>query len=180
MLTVTTVLGNIKKDPTLNQKYEEFSRQNLVENVVIQRSESEKVRMRKTSDKGTDMGFILPSRTRLKDCDVVFLDNTKMILIELSPELVAVLSFKVSPSSSKYPGQINNVDFINMAVKIGHTIGNLHRPLKLEENKIVFPIQSMDEVDLFQRLLPHLKDHIVIKTDNMIFEPDQGFDVHEH
>jgi urease accessory protein len=67
-----------------------------------------------------------------------------------------------------------------MAIKIGHTIGNLHRPLKLEENKIIFPIQSMDEIDLFQRLLPHLKDHIVIKTDNMIFEPDQGFDVHEH
>ncbi len=180
MLTVTTVLGNIKKDPTLNQKYEELSRQNLVENVVIQRSESEKVRMRKTSDKGTDIGFILPSRSRLRDRDVVFLDNTKMILIELSPELVAVLSFKISPSSSKYPGQINNVDFINMAIKIGHTIGNLHRPLKLEENKIVFPIQSMGEVDLFQRLLPHLNDHIVIKTDNMIFEPDQGFDVHEH
>ncbi len=178
MLTVTTVLGNIKKDPTLNQKYEELSRQNLVENVVIQRSESEKVRMRKTSDKGTDMGFILPSRTRLKDCDVVFLDNTKIVVIKLSSELVAVLSFKDYPSS-KHDGQYDS-NFINMAIKIGHTIGNLHRPLKLEENKIIFPIQSMDEIDLFLRLLPHLKDHIVIKTDNMIFEPDQGFDVHEH
>lgn len=178
MLTVTTVLGNIKKDPTLNQKYEELSQQNLVENVVIQRSESEKVRMRKTSDKGTDIGFILPSRTRLKDCDVVFLDNTKIVVIKLSSELVAVLIFKDYPSS-KHNGQYDS-NFINMAIKIGHTIGNLHRPLKLEENKIIFPIQSMDEIDLFQRLLPHLKDHIVIKTDNMIFEPDQGFDVHEH
>lgn len=180
MLTVTSILGNIKKDPSLNQKYEELSQKNTVENVIIQRSESEKVRMRKTSNKGTDIGFILPSRTRLRDRDVVFLDDDKMILIELSPELVAVLSFKVSPPSSKYAGQNNNSDFINMAIKIGHTIGNLHRPLKLEENKIVFPIQSMDEIDLFLRLLPHLKDHIVIETDNMIFEPDQGFDVHEH
>jgi urease accessory protein len=181
MLTVTSILGNTKKDPTLNQKYEELSKKNTVENVTIQRSESEKVRMRKTSNKGTDVGFILPSRTRLRDRDVVFLDDDKIILIELSPELVAVLSFKVSPLSSKYAGgQNNNSDFINMAIKIGHTIGNLHRPLKLEENKIIFPIQSMDEIDLFLRLLPHIKDHIAIKTDNMIFEPDHGFDIHEH
>jgi urease accessory protein len=180
MLTVTTILGNIKKDPILHQKYEESFQKNIVENIIIQRSESEKVRMRKTSDKGTDVGFILPSRTRLKDRDVVFLDDAKMILIELSPELVAVLSFKISPPSIKYAGESNNVDLINMAVKIGHTIGNLHRPLKLEENKIIFPIQSIDELNLFQRLLSPLKDHIAIKTDNMIFEPDQGFDIHEH
>ena len=180
MLTITSILGNIKKDPILNQKYEELFQKNLVENVIIQRSESEKVRMRKTSDKGTDIGFILPSRSRLKDRDVVFLDTAKMILIELSPELVAVLSLKISLSSSKYTGQNNNSDLINMAIKIGHTIGNLHRPLKLEENKIIFPIQSIDEIDLFQRLLSPLKDHVVIKTDNIIFEPDQGFDIHEH
>ena len=99
MLTVTTILGNIKKDPILNQRYEELFQKSLVESVIIQRSESEKVRMRKTSDKGTDIGFILPSRTRLKDKDVVFLDDTKMILVKLSPELVAVLSFKDYPQS---------------------------------------------------------------------------------
>src|ERR671920_1520717 len=113
MLTVTSILGNIKKNPTLKQKYEKLSQKNAVENVVIQRSESEKVRMRKTSDKGTDIGFILPSRTMLRDRDVVFLDDDKMILIELSPELVAVLSFKVSPPSSDYPRQNNFSDFIN-------------------------------------------------------------------
>lgn len=111
---------------------------------------------------------------------MVFLDDAKMILIELSPELVAVLSFKAPQSSAKYAEHNNNSYFINMAIKIGHTIGNLHRPLKLEENKIIFPIQSIEEIDLFQRLLPHLKDQIDIKTDNMIFEPDLGFDVHEH
>ena len=178
MLTITTILGNIKKDPLLNQKYEESFQKNLVENVIIQRSESEKVRMRKTSDKGTDIGFILPSRTRLKDQDVVFLDNTKMILVKLSPELVAVLSFKSHPSYEHR--EQNYFDLINIAIKIGHTIGNLHRPLKLEENKIIFPIQTIDEIDLFKRLLSNLKDHVIITSDKIIFEPDQGFDVHEH
>ncbi|MBA3750345.1 MAG: hypothetical protein H0X03_05540 [Nitrosopumilus sp.] len=178
MLTITTILGNIKKDQILNQKYEESTQKNLVENVIIQRSESEKVRMRKTSDKGTDIGFILPSRTQLKDGDVVFFDDTKMILIKLSPELVAILGFNTHPSS-EHTEQYNS-DLINIAIKIGHTIGNLHRPLKLEENKIIFPIQSIEEIDLFQRLLHNLKDHVVISSDNIIFEPDQGFDIHEH
>ena len=178
MLTVTTILGNIKKDPILNQRYEELYQKDLVESVVIQRSESEKVRMRKTSDKGTDIGFILPSRSRLKDGDVVFLDDAKMILVKLSPELVAVLSFKDYPPN-KHDGQ-HKPGLINIAIKIGHTIGNLHRPLKLEKNKIIFPLQTVDEIGLFQRLLPDLKDHVDIKSDNLIFEPDQGFDIHEH
>ncbi len=178
MLTVTTILGNIENDPILNQRYKELFQKSLVESVIIQRSESEKVRMRKTSDKGTDIGFILPSRTRLKDKDVVFLDDGKMILVKLSPELVAVLSFKDYPPY-EHDGH-HKPDLINIAIKIGHTIGNLHRPLKLEENRVIFPIQTVDEIDLFQRLLPSLKDHIVIKPDNLIFEPDQGFDIHEH
>lgn len=178
MLTVTTILGNIKKDPILNQRYEELFQKGLVESVIIQRSESEKARMRKTSDKGTDIGFILPSRTRLKDKDVVFLDDAKMILVKLSPELVAVLSFKEYPPN-EHAGQ-HKPDLIKIAIKIGHTIGNLHRPLKLEENRIIFPLQTVEEINLFQRLLPDLKDHIVIKSDNLIFEPDQGFDIHEH
>src|SRR6185312_12766387 len=178
MITINKILGNIKKDSLLDQKYRELFEKNLVENVMIRRSESEKVRMRKTSDKGTDIGFILPPGTRLKDQDVVFLDDKKMIMVKLSTELVAVISFK---SHSFYNDQNQNYfDLINIAIKIGHTIGNLHRPLKLEENKVIFPIQTMDEIDLFKRLLSNLKDYFIISSDKMIFEPDQGFDVHEH
>ena len=83
MITINKILGNIKKDSLLDQKYREFFKENLVENVMIRRSESEKVRMRKTSDKGTDIGFILPPGTRLKDQDIVFLDDKKMIMVKL-------------------------------------------------------------------------------------------------
>jgi urease accessory protein len=178
MITINKILGNIKKDSLLDQKYRELFEKNLVENVMIRRSESEKVRMRKTSDKGTDIGFILPPGTRLKDQDIVFLDDKKMIMVKLSTELVAVISFK---SQSFYNDQNQNYfNLIKIAIKIGHTIGNLHRPLKLEENKIIFPIQTIDEINLFQKLLVDVKDHINITFDEMIFEPEQGFDIHEH
>ena len=185
MLTITTVIGNIKKDPQLHQKYEESVKKNTVENVVIQRSETEKVRMRKVSDKGTDIGFILPSRTHLKDGDVVFLDDTKMIVIKLSPELVAILNIKNHEYNHNHDHehkheQVNDIELTNVAIKVGHTIGNLHRPLKIENRDIIFPIQSPDEINLFLRLLSDLKDYIEIRSKQLIFEPDQGFDIHAH
>lgn len=177
MLTITTVIGNIKKDPQLHQKYEESVKKNTVENVVIARSETEKVRMRKVSDKETDIGFILPSRTHLKDGDVVFLDETKMIIIKLSPELVAILNIKNHNHNHNHD---RDDDLTNVAIKVGHTIGNLHRPLKIENRDIIFPIQSPDEINLFLRMLSDLKDYIEIRSEQLIFEPDQGFDIHAH
>jgi len=184
MLTITTIIGNIKKDSQLHQKYEESVKKDTVENVVIQRSETEKVRMRKVSDKETDIGFILPSRTHLKDGDVVFLDDTKMIVIKLSPELVAILNIKNhlhnNHDHDHKHEQTNDNELTNVAIKIGHTIGNLHRPLKIENRDIIFPIQSPDEINLFLRLLSDLKDYIEIRSEQLIFEPDQGFDIHAH
>jgi len=198
MLTITTIIGNIKKDPQLHQKYEESVKKDTVENVVIQRSETEKVRMRKVSDKETDIGFILPSRTHLRDGDVVFLDDTKMIVIKLSPELVAILNIKNHLHNNHDHGddhehkhdhehdhehkheRANDNELTNVALKVGHTIGNLHRPLKIENRDIIFPIQSPDEINLFLRLLSDLKDYIEIRSEQLIFEPDQGFDIHAH
>ncbi len=183
MLTITTVIGNLKKDPQLHQKYEESVKKNTVEKVVIQRSETEKVRMRKVSDKETDIGFILPSRTHLKDGDVVFLDDTKMIVIKLSPELVAILNIKNHDHKHDHDHDhkhANDDELTNVAIKVGHTIGNLHRPLKIENRDIIFPIQSPDEISLFLRLLSDLKDYIEIRSEQLIFEPDQGFDIHAH
>jgi urease accessory protein len=178
MITITNILGNIKKDPKLDQIYRESLQKKLVENVIIRRSEAEKSRMRKTSDRGTDIGFILPPGTRLKDQDIVFLDSNKMIAIKLATELVAILSFK-SQAYDEYQKQKKDI-LINIAIKIGHTIGNLHRPLKIENHKVIFPIQTKEEMNLFQRLLVDVNDHINITFDEIVFEPDQGFDIHEH
>ena len=59
------------------------------------------------------------------------------------------------------------------AIKLGHTIGNMHRPIKITNNKIYFPIQSESEIELFQKLLSNLIDNIDIKSDNIILNPNQ-------
>lgn len=188
MLTVTAIVGNIKNDPNLHQTYNESLKKNTLETITIQRSETEKVRMRKVTDKETDVGFVLPSRTRLKDGDVVFLNDTKMIIIKITPELVAILKINEHMNShnsdhiveSDTTHHADNHNFMKVAIKVGHTIGNLHRPLKIENDDIIFPIQTPDEVNLFSKLLSDLKDRVEIRAETLIFEPDQGFDIHGH
>src|SRR6476469_753209 len=137
MITINKILGNIKKDSLLDQKYRELFEKNLVENVMIRRSESEKVRMRKTSDKGTDIGFILPPGTRLKDQDVVLLDDKKMIMVKLSTELVAVISFK---SQSFYNDQKQNL--IKNKKKNQQNHYKLKKTIKFKKKKNFFSNQK--------------------------------------
>ena len=59
MITINSIIGNVK-DAEFVDKYEQLSKINSCEIVKIQRSESQRVRMRKTSDKGTDIAFTLP------------------------------------------------------------------------------------------------------------------------
>src|ERR687885_2505010 len=133
LITISSVIGNIKKDSNLGQKYDEMSRRDTCETIKISRLESERVRMRKTSDKGSDIALVLPQGTHLKHGDVIMLTENKMVTVEIEPENVAMLEIK---------GNLHGDDIIKLPVTIGHTIGNLHRPIKIEQNKVYFPIQS--------------------------------------
>ncbi|MGB8935468.1 MAG: hypothetical protein WCC17_10235 [Candidatus Nitrosopolaris sp.] len=59
------------------------------------------------------------------------------------------------------------------------TTGNLHRPIKLEENKIYFPIQADTEMEMFKKLFETINEHLVIKKTAMVFKPEDGTEIHE-
>lgn len=173
LITINSVIGNIKKDTNLRQKYDEMCRRAaaVCETIKISRLESERVRMRKTSDKGSDIALVLPQGTHLKHGDVIMLTENKMVIVEIEPENVAMLEIK---------GNLNGDDIIKLPVTIGHTIGNLHRPIKIEQNKIYFPIQADSEIDMFRKLLGTANEHIEINKTKIVFEPDEGMNIHEH
>jgi urease accessory protein len=93
-----------------------------------------------------------------------------MIVVEITPEKVAVVSFKSIP----------NDHLFETAVRIGHTIGNLHRPIRLEDNKIFIPIQADSELDLLKRLFGQAGEHVEVSSTNIVFEPEEGTSIHEH
>jgi urease accessory protein len=171
MINANKILGNIRSNRELSSKYQEMSKVGNVEKISISRLESDRLRMRKVSDKGTVLALTLPPGSCLNHDDVVLLTGEKMVVVQREPENVALVTVRKN---------IPEDHILETAVKIGHTIGNLHRPLRVEGNKITFPIQASSEIQLFEKLLSPFKDHLDIKSDNMIFEPEQGYNVHEH
>ena len=57
MITVNHILGNININSDLKKKYEDMIKNNNCEKVVINRLESQKLRMRKNTDNQTDVIF---------------------------------------------------------------------------------------------------------------------------
>lgn len=170
LITVNSVLGNIRDDKRLKERYEEMDAQKACETIVVSRLESGRVRMRKTSDKGSDIALILPTGTRLRHGDVVVMTKDKMVVVGVQPE--DVIGIEV----------INNIhaDDIEVPVMVGHTIGNLHRPIKLEGNKIFFPIQADTELNMFTKLFKPMMEHLEMWKTKMVFEPEDGTEIHEH
>jgi len=68
----------------------------------------------------------------------------------------------------------------NIAILLGHIIGNRHRPIAIKDKMILFPIQEDSELEIFQRLFKEIIDHIELKIEKEIFLPHTSADVHEH
>jgi urease accessory protein len=170
MLNINSVVGNIHKDHELGHKYRQMSEKQL-ETIRISRSEAQRVRMRKTSDKGTDVAIMLPQNTHIKHGDVLLLENDKIIVVEIQPERVAVIAIE---------NNIASHHLLEIAAKVGHTIGNLHRPIKIENNNIILPIQAESELELLKKVLGSTTEQINITSTTMVFEAEVGADVHEH
>lgn len=171
MITIDSVVGNIYRDENLRKRYDQMLSRSLGESVKISRLESQRVRMRKASNRGTDIALTLLSGTRLRHGDVLLLTDEKMIILELEPENVVLLEVKEN---------LHEDDFVEIPARIGHAIGNLHRPLKLEGRRIYFPIQAESEVEMFKKIFSPLEHHLKITSTKMVFEPDEGMDIHEH
>jgi urease accessory protein len=171
MITINSIIGNMYHDENLRKQYQDMSSQSLCESIRINRIEAQRVRMRKRSSKGTDIALTMIPGTKLRHGDVLMVENDKIITIELEPENLAVIQVK---------DNIPEHDVVQVPVTIGHAIGNLHRPIKLEGRKIYFPIQTDSEIEMFKKIFGRLLDHLEITQAKMVFEPEEETDVHEH
>lgn len=171
MITVNQILGNIKTDSNLRKKYDYMLKNSLCEKVVITRMEAEKLRMRKSTDKKTDVAFIFEHNPNLRNDDVIFMDDNKMIMLTLESESVAIITFKsYEDKEIIFP----------LSVKIGHSLGNLHRPIKVTKNQVIFPLQAETELEMLKKMFSSYDKFLDIQRGNMIFEPDEGSNIHEH
>jgi urease accessory protein len=171
MIHIDKIIGNINSDSHFKYKYEYMLKSDRVERIEITRLESERSRIRKVSDKGTDLVLTMIPGSHINDGDVLLLTEEKMVIARRVSENVAMISLKENISADQ---------LFETAIKIGHTIGNMHRPIKIANGKIYFPIQAQSEIELFQKLFSNLRYNLDIKSENIIFEPQPGYDVHGH
>lgn len=170
MLAISSVIGNIFQDKELADIFEKQRKSMACEVLTFSRSELDKTRFRKQTDKGTDIGCILDSENKLHNGDVLFSNSEKFIIIEQIPEKVISIKIKNLDSKSN-----------EILVKLGHIIGNRHRPIQIDKKgHIIFPILSDSEFDTFKKLFSEIIDHLEMKVEKRVFEPKNGMDVHEH
>jgi urease accessory protein len=155
----------------LHEKYEDMMKKDKVEKIQLSRLDADRTRIRKLSNKGTDLALTMERGSHINEGDVLLLTDEKMIIVKRESENVAIISLNNDVSAKQ---------FMETAIKLGHIIGNMHRPIKVTNNKVYFPIQSDSEIELFKKLFHNLTQDIDIKNENMIFEPDPGYNIHGH
>jgi urease accessory protein len=163
VLTVTSIAGNVFTDMRLAEKHRRAKTTGECERLLVSRIEMEKLRLRRSTDKGTDIGLVLESGSRLHHGDVLAAE--KFIVVEQLPEKVVSISI-CKDSSDKMVG---------LAALIGHTIGNRHRPIAVDHGSISFPVQADSEADNFRKLLPA---RVRISITDQVFLP--AGEVHSH
>lgn len=171
MMTITSVVGNIRSDKNLEDAYQKLSGEKKVEKVLLSRVEAQRSRMRRTSDAGTDIAITLEHGSTLKHGDVLLLEENKMIVVEYEPE--DVLGFKIKE-------ELSSDQKIAIAIKMGHAIGNLHRPICVKDNITYMPMQSESEAEDIKKILLPIIDDIDIQHSKIIFEQEEGTEVHTH
>jgi urease accessory protein len=175
MLTIDRVIGNIHRDDHLCSLFKEFVLKQQDETFLITRTESLRQRLRKVSSKGTDVALNFHSGNQhMRQGDVLFLNDKKIIVVEIEPENVLQVEILKETLDD------NKEHLIQTLVQIGHTVGNLHRPIKFNGSKIYFPIQSESEVEMFRKLFRPYHHQIKIQSTKIVFEPNEFMNVDEH
>ncbi len=155
MIRITEVAG--KGQPNLDAEY-----------IRMERGEMQKSRLRRTTDRGTDVGLDLPAGTTLHDGDLVRGEG-RTVMIRQMPETVGV----ISPAGGPVPA--------DMWMLAAHAIGNMHRPISVGRDEIIFPVQDASERETFARMLDRVgtgRFEIIVRE--AVFEPHEAADVAGH
>ncbi len=164
MFAVTSVAGNIA-DRRLAGKYRRAKAAGKCERLLVSRMEMERLRLRRRTDRGTDIGLVLEPGSRLHHGDLLAA-REKFIVVEQLPEKVVSISIK--------KGSMEKM--VGLAALIGHVIGNRHRPIAVDHDTILFPVQAESEVDTFRKLLPA---GVKMKITEQVFLPAGETHTHE-
>lgn len=166
---VKSVVGNIHKSTLLSKEYRKMKAAGKSETMSLSRADMQRLRLRRKTDSGSDVGIIMQPDAGLKDGDVLVCTREKFIVVRQLRE--KVLSVKVRKHDP--------VSTAEVSALVGHAIGNRHRPIAVNGGTITFPIMADSELEVFEQLLPMRS--LRLKIEEKVFQPSGAtISNHEH
>ena len=164
MLKAERIIGNIFENPSLAKEFDSNRNNENYKTVHILRHDLEKTRLKQKASDGTSIAINISDNRKMSHGDVLYANNVKILIQQIPEQTITIRLDNTEPKTN---------------VLIGHIIGNLHRPVSLENDSISFPIHDIIEVDLFRRLFRDI-DKIELVVEDKIFQPHKSMNVHEH
>jgi urease accessory protein len=161
VIKIHSPVGNIFLDDGVNDLKSES-----LELLQLSRLELEKRILRRKTNRGTDVCLNLDLGVKLCHGDVIINDGVK-IIVEQLPEKVMCVRLKTK-------------NMVDVTILLGHIIGNRHRPISIQDDEILFPIQSDSEKEVFTKLFQSMINQVEITIQEKIFFPHSGANVYEH
>lgn len=156
MISVTSVSGNVRDGGAGGGAG--------CERLLLRRDEMGRSRMRRSTDRGTDVGIELGGGAPLRHGDVLR-GGGRTIVVEQLPELVA----------SARPG--GGADAMAL---VGHIVGNMHRPISVGGGAVRFPIQAGSELESLGALFAGVEGGVELEAGEMVFVPHGAAGAHGH
>lgn len=139
-----------------------------VDHIPLSRGDMQKIRMRRRTDGGADVGVDLPPGTVLHHGDKVGSKGGVIMAIRQLPERVCSICPK--PDTP-----------ISAMILAGHTLGNMHRPIRIHDDTIQFPLLADSELDTIGKILAAIgPDYYTVSVDTAIFVPHTAANVTGH
>jgi urease accessory protein len=128
MLRATRILGCSSEERFAGRR---------IERLVVDAAEASKTRLRRQTDKGTDVAIDLDRGTYIFDGAVIADDQGRIIVAERKPEEALVVRL----SDALHPQQR-----LEQAVRLGHAFGNQHVPIEVQNGEIRIPVTTSRSV----------------------------------
>jgi urease accessory protein len=161
------VIGNIYDGQSIKEKYAGMLERGLVSFLQVSRREAELGRLRKKTDAGEDITIDLPRGSVLREGDVIWLDQDKMVVVQVETEEIMVVYIRPEGSIEEQ---------IETAVRVGHALGNQHHPISIDRRIVNIPVETSREV--LAAFLSHIAK-IDVRFEEGRFERPEAYH-HEH
>lgn len=133
MLIVNEILGNIITDEKWKKLHNKMSHDGQVHTITFSRLESERSRLlKRLQEFNEEMGINLKRGEVLRDGDVLYYKTgEKMLVAKIEAEEMMVLNFT---------GKVSEEAMFEVAVRLGHAIGNQHWQIKVSGKTVFVPL----------------------------------------